>query len=840
MTRSKTSIQVAAIPKSKMPYEEEDLDWSDPNAFIKQFDPSIPIASPAQVRQEAQARSNNVFGSYVNLRDILMRHEAVIQKRWNKKTRQQKQKILLDAWPDMAITHRPDFDAFRRTGESQGGASGEKFRDCYLLPQINQEDLLKSKTLLLLLNARGRNSPPEFAGADFEVMHLGLVSRNMKAIFLNGHTMFLHGARNASEYGKLWEWSEHPNALDWMHTRKQYLPGEGLLVLEAQEKLMKFLVTCCQYILHEIPADNLTADIFPLQPEPHLKTGKETNGFDSLAMMAAEVPYRLPARLDLRRIELVLGARLSAAKDHLWALREDPAYFLEQLMETKEHRQELLKDTCGNEHPVFQAVRQKTFWARVYGTLALESYMQLEVFSELYQQAQALQLLQIKYAAVISPTKDLPEELMNAILKFRHYLNQAAKGPLGGLRYGVVASPPWRKYFVRLPPPDPSSTKIIICEKKGVKMGAIERQLLCILRTLWEDSQELFFIRLPLIVDELGRLLETEPHAQELVSPSITSAIGDLAIISHCISQLDLYQPWARGFEMALVDRSSDIESEFKKRTKAWGMTMEALRDSNLIQVAQIGNPSDRRFAYPYEKRRTKQNVEELRRAEQHLDQFWEAIDRIVNKKCGSLKGTAVHHVLSQPRMIQRTPPWVDPPPSATKAPGQEPTVDPNIADLYKPLSTIYIGESAGVTSNKDEALAPKTKAKTRDVSSNSAAGPATIVINEDPKPEPVSIPVNARSLKVFRTLFFNPAITSSPGEVSWNDFLHAMTSSGLFTAEKLYGSVWQFQKLDGDQSRIQFHEPHPRGKIPFMTARRHGRRLSRAFGWGGDMFVLG
>lgn len=75
---------------------------------------------------------------------------------------------------------------------------------------------------------------------------------------------------------------------------------------------------------------------------------------------------------------------------------------------------------------------------------------------------------------------------------------------------------------------------------------------------------------------------------------------------------------------------------------------------------------------------------------------------------------------------------------------------------------------------------------------------------------------------------------------MSWNDFLYALTSTGMFAAEKLYGSVWQFQRVDGvDQSRIQFHEPHPRGKIPFVVARQHGRRPNRAYGWVGDMFVL-
>ncbi|KAK3079093.1 hypothetical protein LTS18_005757, partial [Coniosporium uncinatum] len=56
---------------------------------------------------------------------------------------------------------------------------------------------------------------------------------------------------------------------------------------------------------------------------------------------------------------------------------------------------------------------------------------------------------------------------------------------------------------------------------------------------------------------------------------------------------------------------------------------------------------------------------------------------------------------------------------------------------------------------------------------------------------------------------------------------------------DSFYRSVWQLvpTKLDAERP-IQFHEPHPGGKIPFTTARRHGRRLKRAYGWHREMFV--
>ncbi|KAF2642863.1 hypothetical protein P280DRAFT_468167 [Massarina eburnea CBS 473.64] len=97
---------------------------------------------------------------------------------------------------------------------------------------------------------------------------------------------------------------------------------------------------------------------------------------------------------------------------------------------------------------------------------------------------------------------------------------------------------------------------------------------------------------------------------------------------------------------------------------------------------------------------------------------------------------------------------------------------------------------------------------------------------------------LNPRNLKVFRALFYTPSVTATPGEVPWTSFLQAMKAVG-FEPQKLYGSVWQFSPsgLDVEKS-IQFHEPHPSGKLPYMTARRIGRRLNRAYGWASEMFV--
>ena len=354
----------------------------------------------------------------------------------------------------MPAVHRPGFDAFRKESELNRD-KGTKYRGYFMWPYINQEDLLNTKTLPLLLNARGRYPPSHFAAADIDAIRLGVVSKAIVPFFLNEHVMILNGFNeNTREYGKLLSWNDHPDAFDWMFKQIQFLPGEGLVIMEAQARLLNFLVQCCLQLLHEIPESNLTSDSFPVLPEPQLKPESEITGFESLGVIASEAPYRVPAQLDLSRIEWLLAAKASAAEDHLWALREDPGYFTRTLLELEEHRQEMLKDLHGKDHPVRSHGRQGILWARIIGTALSNAYYELEFFSELSNQAKNLISLQRKYADDISPSKDLPGDYLEALLRFQFYLNQGAKGPLSNLKHAAVASPPLRRHFVRQPPPN--------------------------------------------------------------------------------------------------------------------------------------------------------------------------------------------------------------------------------------------------------------------------------------------------------------------------------------------------------------------------------------------------
>ena len=238
-------------------------------------------------------------------------------------------------------------------------------------------------------------------------------------------------------------------------------------------------------------------------------------------------------------------------------------------------------------------------------------------------------------------------------------------------------------------------------------------------------------------------------------------------------------------------------------------------------------------------KKATKEIYERLRAAEDCLDAFWDKADAIILPAIADLDGTAFKRFLIQHRPIYRTPKWIEPPQQKETKP--EPGMGSKIDALTQQVSAFYLNPESSSSHTEPLPAAPKPKEKTR---GTPAPGSTELTTNSGtpekaiPNPRP-RFEVDARSLNVFRVLFFNPATNTTPGEITWQGFLHAMASVG-FSAQKLYGSVWHFQPCNLDAQRsIQFHEPHPSKKIRFLVARQHGRRLNRVYGWSGDMFVL-
>ncbi|RDL41427.1 uncharacterized protein BP5553_01406 [Venustampulla echinocandica] len=328
-------------------------------------------------------------------------------------------------------------------------------------------------------------------------------------------------------------------------------------------------------------------------------------------------------------------------------------------------------------------------------------------------------------------------------------------------------------------------------------------------------------------MDEIEHLAQSDPKEKAKFSPWVARVFSDLGLIARVRHELDIYQPWAASFDYEYAFHRDAIEKDFPRRV---ALLSQLERHFKELSVAKVGSPTENRFFYPSDKRRTKQTAESMRKAEYNLDLFWEKVDGHYRRKTGKSLDEAVQHIFTEARQLERTPEWVEPIqeikatiPVNNKNGLQEPLSVPRFEPTDSPLK--FVSPRLKIKSKK--------RGSAQDYLSTIQDTP---LLEKDPQP---IFTLKTRAFKVFKALFYNSSQSDIPGEISWADFLYAMASTG-FGPEKLYGSVWQFtpSTLDVERS-IHFHEPHPIGKIPLRNARRIGRRLSRAYGWHAGMFAV-
>jgi len=224
-------------------------------------------------------------------------------------------------------------------------------------------------------------------------------------------------------YGKLVSWDENEDAVSLMLSQRQFSPGEGLRVFEIQERIYPFLIKCCELILHDLVADgSLLDEKFPIiHDEAPNAMSKNTTVvgeiLPALATLAAEAPYRPPANLDLYRMRGIIAAKRSASEDNLLALREDPGYFSDTVMDWSEHRNDRLLDTNGNPHPT--GPHTVEFWERVIRNVIATSYSDFMTWDHLLKNINKVIGLQEKYKDEISYERQLPHDYLIELLKLQ-------------------------------------------------------------------------------------------------------------------------------------------------------------------------------------------------------------------------------------------------------------------------------------------------------------------------------------------------------------------------------------------------------------------------------------
>ncbi|CCD51808.1 hypothetical protein BofuT4P10000090001 [Botrytis cinerea T4] len=756
------------------------------------------------------------------LQKILGAYESIIRKRWLKKSKVKRAQLLKELYPEIPKQHAPDFENMRARWEGTPLNSKEDQKSMET-PYLNLEDLTQGMFLPLFLNSRGRYSPHLFVHADIYAMHYGL---NMWIIqepkVYDGLAPWKSAAvfRNP-DLGEYIEFLESKERSDEAYASGLgFSPPKAMLILRAQAFTYQFLVNCCSAILHDIPTLLDNNHDFNIVTEPEDISASSSQRL-STAFSAIESPYRPPSQIDFQRIEDLLEARLAAAEDHLWSLREDPSYFAEILAARDErHCYTSKSDSKGFEvHNVLE-----------YACISLL------VWNNLLEDFRHWRRLEKKYSADIASDRQLPSEYERAFVCFWDNLARTSEFlRLENLRRDILFTKSFRAGVI-----NDSLNYGAHIARSNVKY-ATQDKLFFILYEL-SQNEVILYCSLPDLVDELERYLLANPNERGRITTLSLSILSDIGIVASISRDLYLYQPWASTVTQKLKADDGTIKAITDSK---WKRLMDLLKNLESLPIDEVTKliDSPNFFHYPIERRPNAANNHRMRQAESLLDHVWDIINQSYLETSGktTLAG-ALRDLISSERGLVRTPEWVEAAPKVKKSREKRTPIDDELVSSFE---HVRIEETKSTQSLEpgDSIFKAKAKSKSRKAgpSQESAALTEELPEVEEAQAPREIIKVNKKTYRVFTALFYTPSEKDPPGEISWQDFLQAMAAGGL-SSEALYGSIWHFTPQEGHPNKprrsIQFHQPHP-GKLRLGTARFIGRRLNRAFGWDINLFSL-
>ncbi|KAJ9615043.1 hypothetical protein H2200_001117 [Cladophialophora chaetospira] len=782
---------------------------------------SAAILNIAQAEAKVKRHAEDIHQTWRDLNHIVLTRENVIRRRWTAKKPSKRRELLLTTWPNMPERHRSEFVQTMRRYASLHKSFRFDDESIFKYPYINLEDFSQIKPILLLLNSRARHLPHIFARADQEACRLGREMYGIRVAYLiGGYKMLLSGQKSKETYGRLVKDTGDDTtgaALD---------PTSGLLVLEVQSRLLRFLLDCCYRILHDIPQDALLDRELPISPEPEPITTKDTS-YAELSTVALELAYRVPRDLEPDQLLNLVRAKASQIADHLCDLREDPGYFPAIV----QGYAELERDESGSISP---KADDFAFWSHTVSRAAAQAYTDWTAWDALEKTlVDLVNVLDVSNACTNSFLKaslreGIPTTLANAVrmtlviissfcqqLRAAHSCSSKGDFSLEELDLGS-----WlERNICKATPSAGDNEMFTVAFAMLCNMQKIGAQVLGI----WNFTEE------------VGHMLAQKPSFRKHISPFVYNLFSDLALVVHVFKEIVMSSTWSthvvqsRKVELRpleICQCSQGVEYLTKKLSKHFATLETAGTMPHLIPLTST-------FHYPVEKPRSESTVNALRRAETNLDELWRAID----EGATDYPGVTLHDLflLYDPdaRHTRRTPPWLPLPvqsSSETISEKDDPTVSNLASQPEKPGRWRY--------------EQPRHKIKTRGPSTSAEPQVGRLLHTPTSALEfsglPTKFELKDRALKVFNTLFHTQSSDAPKREVCWDDFRYAMRSVG-FVGEKLYGSVWHF--VPGENhvvtQSIHFHEPHPANKLTFHVARRIGRRLNRRYGWTGEMFTL-
>ncbi|KAJ5873682.1 uncharacterized protein N7473_013241 [Penicillium subrubescens] len=544
-----------------------------------------------EIGEKILQSSESITKSYARLQ-LLMENYSTIEFRWKKYNTKKRQNRLEEAWQKMPILQRPDLWEYNRTGYDGSSDNPAVF----MWPDISLRALKDENTLLDFLSARCHDPPYNFLFADREAVEFGVMTSNIQQENHLAETydvVFWNDAGN--RYGELLK-----RDVDCAKTRQIRMnAGDGLLVLERQQRLYRFLADVATSLCKDMPEESVP------------KSSPEQRNANALLGVRRHSFYRSPVHFDAHSLLHFVDAQLDAAEDHMRALREDPRYFADMLRERKDHAMEHVAWS-----PSARPVQVKESWNHTIRVVIREAYAALGMWTAVKVQLQALSRLMADHGVGLEPHEALSQPLGDALANMVWLLELMFEMPFATFVEVLPPSPMMRDSFGKTITPDGKLQFLPTqqaCEDT-TKVGIIRTVAMLMNKDIRKD------VGLPTLMDLFDTVLLKDQATVSLLSPLVMRTISDLSALAECVREIFAFQPWARNIRSALERKEASFRQDWEKAKARWLLPDKAWNQSDL---ATSGAPVEERFAYPVNQKPSRKRTNAMQRAEANLDKFW-------------------------------------------------------------------------------------------------------------------------------------------------------------------------------------------------------------------------
>ncbi|KAL8938608.1 MAG: hypothetical protein Q9216_003801 [Gyalolechia sp. 2 TL-2023] len=759
--------------------------------------------------EDVQELVDQIFRDWQKVRAIFNAYSEALHKRWTKRNITKRKSLLLEAWPGMNPMHRPDFEVIRR------GLRGPDHRDALMMPYINLEDLSSGKNLLNLIASRTKMCPEHFAWIDSIPFKTATTMNAVRPAAQLPKIMLLTGQKTRDTYGRLQEVEDEVDVEHTVWTGFGFQLGQGLVILEIQQKLYHFLLRCTERLLCDIDLSDLVIDgnATDAEQRPDLADATVTpdsGEWHSVSDINTQASYHLPQPFPLESLRRLAGAKRDAAEDSFWALHQDPVYFQEQLTMQIERNKEPCRKVLGTSYEAEENVLIQACINVIH-----DSCRDIIMWEAIAIDMTELEATKASLDVEIELSKRLPPRYEMALESFIALTYLAWSYAIRGMVLALMSSPNFLDFFDVVLAGNGEYADFEPKESTRNRWPPILKLLLDL-----QNPEMSIMMGALNILDEMERLMTSDESQRAMINAELATEISKLAALAQIQDALVAHQPIIQATEN--VDDDPMILHHMKR--------FEAI-DELRTYLTKIPLRAHSRpitaFNYPMGKKRTLQHVEQMRRAEAKLDAFWEQVDKKFVPQTGQTIVSWMGHRLNA-REIYRTEPWH---PVEQKAVHLSTSVSP-----YQPI--VDSTPSAVERYSTELRKKPKTRGQTDPSRSTFTTEPtataATVSQTSEPPRQIFSLPS-----KVFRTMtaFYPASIEDRTGrKVVWKDFLHAMYTLS-FRVEKRQGSEWYFEPSWRRNAPITIHEPHPSHEMRYDKIRFEANRMARKYGWGSETF---